>query len=405
METIEIKRLASAGDGQGSGIFAPFTLPGDQARGEVVEGRMEVAEILRPSPHRIAPVCKHYGSCGGCSLQHAGDDFLAEWKRERIIEALAARGVNCDDILPTVTSPARSRRRAAFTARRTKKTVIAGFHVRADTGIVAIEDCHVTAPGLLPALEAVKEAARLGASRQGEIRGVATLSEAGIDLAIEGAKPLERGGLMEAAALAASHDLARLSWNGAVVAARRAPAQKFGPALVTPPPGAFLQATSEGEAALLAAARETVKGAKRIADLFAGCGAFSIPLAADAEVLAIEGEAAMVEAMIVGWRNAPGLKRLIGKSRDLFRRPLNSEELKGLDAIVIDPPRAGAAAQSAELAKSGPDRIAFLSCNPATFARDARMLVDGGYRLERVLPVDQFRWSPHVELAAQFNRK
>lgn len=113
----------------------------------------------------------------------------------------------------------------------------------------------------------------------------------------------------------------------------------------------------------------------------------------------------MVEAMIVGWRNAPGLKRLIGKSRDLFRRPLNSEELKGLDAIVIDPPRAGAAAQSAELAKSGPDRIAFLSCNPATFARDARMLVDGGYRLERVLPVDQFRWSPHVELAAQFNRK
>ncbi|WP_340108408.1 class I SAM-dependent RNA methyltransferase [Pikeienuella sp. HZG-20] len=404
METISIQRLAAGGDGFGAQIFAPLTLPGERVRGAIADGRMETPEILAPSPHRIRPSCPHFGVCGGCALQHADDAFLAGWKRDRIALALAARGIEGAEIRATVTSPAQSRRRAGFAARRTRKTVIAGFHVRAGDGLVPIESCDVIAPALLKALEPMRAAARLGASRQGEIRGLATLSDAGVDLAIEGAKPLERAMSEDAATLAAAHDLARLSWNGEIVAARRAPAQRFGSALVTPPPHAFLQATAAGEAALVVAAREAVGGARRIADLFAGCGAFSLPLADTAEILAVEGDPAMIDALRAGWRAAPRLKKIVAVSRDLFRRPLTAAEFAGLDAVVIDPPRAGAAAQSAELAKGGPPRVAALSCNPATFARDARTLIDGGYRLDWVLPVDQFRWSPHVELAAQFHR-
>lgn len=404
METITIERLGAAGDGVAGEVFAPFTLPGETARGVVTDGRMTAAEILNPSPDRVTPNCRHFGLCGGCALQHASDAFLAGWKRERIAAALSARGVYGYELRETATSPPRSRRRAGFSARRTKKTAIAGFHERAGEGIVALEACDVIAPPLLSALAAARAAARLGASRQGEIRVMATLSEAGIDLAVEGAKPLERDAYAEAAALADAHDLARLSWNGDVVSARRPAAHRFGAALVTPPPGGFLQATREGEAALLAAAREAVGGARRIADLFAGCGAFALPLAEGAEVMAIEGDAAMVAALEAGWRDAPGLRKVAARTRDLFRRPLISNELTGLEAVVIDPPRAGAAAQMAELANAGPPRIAALSCNPATFARDARTLIDGGYRLDWVLPVDQFLWSPHVELAAQFSR-
>ncbi|QIE57153.1 class I SAM-dependent RNA methyltransferase [Pikeienuella piscinae] len=404
MKTIIIDRLAAEGDGQGDGVFAPFTLPGERVRGAVTDGRMATPEILTRSPHRTTPPCPHFGACGGCALQHADDALLVAWKRDRIAEALRARGIGGVEIRETITSPPRSRRRAGFSARRTRKTVIAGFHERAGDVIVEVERCEVVAPALLGALGAVRGAARLGASRQGEIRGVATLADAGVDLAIAEAKPLDRAGLLAAAALAADHDLARLSWNGEIIAERRPPTQRFGTALVTPPPGAFLQATKEGEAALLSATREAIGRSKRIGDLFAGCGTFSLPLADSAEVLAIEGEAAMLDAMQTGWRNTAGLKKLVAIRRDLFRRPLTSHELTGLDAVVIDPPRAGAAMQSAELAKGGPPRVAALSCNPATFARDARLLIDGGYRLDWVQPVDQFRWSPHVEIAARFSR-
>ncbi|MFV0476165.1 MAG: class I SAM-dependent RNA methyltransferase, partial [Pikeienuella sp.] len=241
--------------------------------------------------------------------------------------------------------------------------------------------------------------------RQGASRAMATLAAGGVDLAVDEAQPLERPALVEAAALAPTQDLARLCWYGDVVAPRRPPAQRFGAALVVPPPGAFLQATAAGEAALLAAAREAIgPGARRIGDLFSGCGAFALPLAETMEVLAVEGEAAMVEALAAGWRGAAGLKKVVALRRDLFRRPLAGAELKALDAVVIDPPRAGASAQSEALAKNGPPRIAALSCNPATFARDARILIDGGYRLDWAQPVDQFRWSAHVELAAAFSR-
>lgn len=405
METIEIERLGAQGDGvSASGVFAPLTLPGETARGAVERGRMAAPEIVSRSPDRASPPCPHFGACGGCALQHASDAYLAGWKRDLIAAALAARGLTGVEMRETVTSPPRSRRRAAFAARRTKKTVVAGFHRRASDGIVALDACEVLRPELFAALPAIRDAARLGAPRKGAIRAVASVSEGGVDLSIEEAKALDGPGLAEAAGLAERHDLARLTWNGETVALRRPPAQRFGAALVSPPPGGFLQATREGEAALLSAVREAVGGARRIVDLFAGCGTFSLPLADGAEVTAVEGEAALTAALLAGWRDAQGLKQVRTETRDLFRRPLLAREMDAFDAAVIDPPRAGASAQTAELAKGGPPRIAAISCNPASFARDARMLVDGGYRLEWVLPVDQFRWSPHVELAALFRR-
>lgn len=405
MVKILIERLGAGGDGvDASGVFAPFTLPGETVRGEIVAGRMPTPEIIANSPSRASPPCRHFGACGGCALQHGSDGFLAGWKRDLIAAALAARGFGAVEIRETVTSPPRSRRRATFTARRTKKTTLAGFHERGSDGVVPIEMCELLRPELLAALPAAKAAARLGASRKGEIRATATLSDGGVDLSIADAKALDGPALAAAARLAEEHDLARLAWNGETVVTRRPPSHSFGAASATPPPGGFLQATREGEAALLGAVREAVGDARRIVDLFAGCGTFSLPLAEGAEVSAFEGEAASVAALDAAWRGAPGLKRVAATTRDLFRRPLLTDELAAFDSAVIDPPRAGAAAQTEELVKGGPARIAAVSCTPATFARDARALVDGGYRLDWVLPIDQFRWAPHVELAAHFVR-
>lgn len=422
MIRITIDRLAAQGDGQGGGqsggqsgaqtgggVFAPFTLPGDVAEGAVVDGRMAAPAIVTEGPHRATPPCRHFGVCGGCALQHAADPFLAGWKRDQVAAALAARGVTGVEIRETITSPARSRRRATFAARRTKKTVQVGFHRRGDNQIEPLSQCELVEPALLAALPAIAEAARIGAARKGAIRATATLSEGGIDLAVEDAKPMDDAIFAGLAALAESHDLARLAWNGEVAALRRPPGQRFGAAAVTPPPGGFLQATAAGEAALLAAIREALGPARRIVDLFAGSGAFTLPLAETAEVHAVEGEAAAVEALLAGWRGAAGLKRVTAEARDLFRRPFLKLDFDpvgapAFDAAVIDPPRAGAAAQSAVLAADGPPVIATLSCNPATFARDARTLIDGGYRLDWAQPVDQFRWSPHIELAARFVR-
>lgn len=405
MQEFLIDRLGAQGDGvSAEGVFVPFTLPGETVRGDVVDGRVADPAVVSPSPDRAAPPCGHFGACGGCALQHASDGFVAAWKRDRIAEALAARGIGSVEIRDVATSPERSRRRATFAARRTKKGVVAGFHGRRSGEIVAIEDCPVAHPRLLAALPAAAEAARVGGSRKGEIRVTATLTEGGVDIAVEGGKPLEGDALARATAMVESHDLARLTWDGETLAVRRPPTLAIGGARVTPPPGGFLQATAEGEATLLASVREAVGEARRVVDLFAGCGTFALPLAASAEVHAVEGDAALTAALLDGARRAQGLKPATAETRDLFRRPLEGRELSRFDAAVIDPPRAGAAAQTEALAVDGPPVIAAVSCNPATFARDARTLIDGGYRLDWLLPVDQFRWSPHVELAARFSR-
>ena len=395
---VTIERLGREGDGIAGALRLPFALPGERWR--VDDG---APLMLEASAERVVPPCPHFGACGGCALQHGSDAFLARWKAETIVRALAAQGIAAP-VRATLTSPQRSRRRAVFGGRRTRKTAVVGFHGRRSESLVDIRECLVVRPEILAARPVLARLARLAASRSGVLRLTLTSGPAGLDLAVSGGHDLDAGLRERLAGLAEEVDLARLSGAGEAVALRRAPFQAMGAARVVPPPGGFLQATVEGEAALVAAVREATAGAARVADLFAGCGTFTLPLAAAAEVLAVEGDAGLVAALGTGWRQAAGLKRVVAVARDLFRRPLSAQEIKGLDAVVIDPPRAGAEAQCRELARSGIGRIAAVSCDPASFARDARLLIEGGFRLDWVQPVDQFRWSGHVELAACFSR-
>ncbi|GAA6147124.1 class I SAM-dependent RNA methyltransferase [Pseudooceanicola nitratireducens] len=397
-----IERLGHQGDGIAPGpVFAPMTLPGEVVSGTLNGQRLEQVRIVTPSSDRVAAPCRHFKTCGGCQVQHASDGFVEHWKAGIVREALRAQGIEAE-IAGVETSPPRSRRRAGLSARRTKKGAMAGFHGRASGTIVEIPDCQLLHPDLIAALPVAEALAVAGGSRKGELNVSVTLSDGGLDVAVRDGKPLDRNLEVALAQQAEALDLARLSWDGEVIAMRRAPGQIFGPARVVPPPGAFLQATPQGEAALLRAVMEITEGASKIADLFAGCGTFALPLARRAEVLAVEGDRAMIAALDRGWREAQGLKRVEGVTRDLFRNPLLRDEFKGIDAVVIDPPRAGAEAQVTELAEARVPVIAHVSCNPVTFARDAARLIAAGYAMGPVRVVDQFRWSSHVELVAGF---
>jgi len=404
MEQVTIERLGHQGDGIAPGpVFVPGTLPGEVVEGEISGGVMAAPKIVTPADTRVKPPCRHAKACGGCALQHASDDFVAGWKVDVVRKALGAQGIDTE-FRPIETSPRQSRRRATFAARRTKKGTLVGFHGRASDTIVEIPDCQLLRPELMAALPVIEAFLTEAASRKGTLAVTVTLSVVGLDVAVTGGKPLDGPLQMVLAQLTETHRLARLTWEGEVIALREPPAQRFGAAQVVPPPGAFLQATEEGEAALLAATQEIVGDARRVVDLFAGCGTFSLPLAERAEVHAVEGDRAMTAALEAGWRKAQGLKRVTTEARDLFRRPLMPDELKRFDAVVLDPPRAGAEAQVEELAAAKPPVIAYVSCNPVTFARDAARLIAAGYRLSWVQVVDQFRWSTHVELVGSFTR-
>ena len=401
---LTIERLGHHGDGIAAGpVFASRTLPGEVVEGEITDGRMARPKIVTPSPDRVTAPCPHYRSCGGCQLQHASDDFVAEWKVAVVRTALEAQGLEAP-IRDLATSPPRSRHRATLHGRRLRSGAIVGFHGRASGSLFAVPECMLLTRGIMAGMPAFEALTELGASRKSEVDLAVTDTDAGLDVVLSGALPLDRARLLAAVEIAHREDLARLTWNGELVAERRAPAIRLGPARVAPPPGAFLQATREGEAALVDAVAEAVGEAGAIVDLFAGCGTFALPLSRRAAVHAVEGDADMLAALEQGWRRAEGVRRLTTETRDLFRNPLRPDELAGFGAAVIDPPRAGAAAQTGALAASGIPRIAAVSCNPVTFARDAKMLVAGGFRLESVRVVDQFRWSPHVELAAAFVR-
>ncbi|WP_299661340.1 class I SAM-dependent RNA methyltransferase [uncultured Ruegeria sp.] len=397
-----IIRLGHQGDGIADGpIYAPRTLPGEVVSGTLSGQVLADIRVETPSDQRVKAPCRHHKACGGCQLQHAADEFVADWKVEVVRNALAAQGLDAP-MRPIYTSPEYSRRRATIAVRRTKKGTLAGFHGRASDAITEIPDCHLLHPSLTRAIPVAEALALLGGSRKGVLAVTLTLSEGGLDVAVKGGKPLDGPLEMALAHATEHHGLARLSWDDEVIAMRTPPVQHFGPVGVVPPPGAFLQATKDGEQALLQAITEATQGARRIVDLFAGCGTFSLPLARSAEVHAVEGEAEMIKAMDQGWRKAQGLKQVTTEARDLFRRPLMPDELKKFDAVVLDPPRAGAEAQVAELAQARCPVIAYVSCNPVTFARDAKILVNAGYTLEWVQVVDQFRWSSHTELAARF---
>ncbi len=405
--TLTIDRLGQEGDGLSTGPQGTLAVPG-ALPGEVVEVVPEGAvlsqmRVLTPSAARVRPSCPHARACGGCRVQHAADDLVAAWKRDLVMTALAARGIAAE-VGSTDTSPPASRRRAGFAGRRTKKGAIVGFHGRASHTLVEAPECQVVTPALRAAMPLAAEMTVLGGSRKGELSFLVTDTLGGVDMAVRGGRPLDLPLRARLAEMGGAAGLARLTWDNEPVAVWATPEVAMGRARVALPPGAFLQATAHGQDTLSKAVCAAVGDAARVADLFCGCGTFTLPLAERAEVLAVEAEAAATAALDAAWRRTGGLKRVTTQARDLFRRPLLPEELTGLDAVVLDPPRAGAAAQTAELARSDVRRIAMVSCNPATFARDAAALIAGGYRMGRVAVIDQFRWSPHVEMAAPFHR-
>lgn len=401
---VTIDRLGHLGHGIASGpLYVPGTLPGEVVEGTPDGDRLLDPKIITPSPNRVKPPCRHARACGGCQLQHAADAFVAGWKQEVVANALAAQDLTAA-FLPLVTSPARSRRRATLSARRTKSGVLIGFHARASDTIAEIPDCQLLHPGVLAAFPGLQALVLAGGSRTMELSLQVTLTRGGPDVVVTGGKPLDSALRMDLARLVETHGFSRLTWDGETIALRDRPALTMGTAAVVPPAGAFLQATQDGEAALLAAVRHALGPQKRVVDLFSGIGTFTLPLAETMEVHAVEGDAAMIKALDLAARNTPSLHRISTEARDLFRRPLEPDELLTFTGAVIDPPRAGAEAQIATLAASRIPVIAAVSCNPVTFARDARVLTAVGYRLDWVQVVDQFRWSTHVELVARLSR-
>ncbi|MEL6521530.1 MAG: RsmD family RNA methyltransferase [Pseudomonadota bacterium] len=399
-----IARLGHRGDGLAEGpIYAPRTLPGEVVTGALDGDRLQEIRVLTPSDHRVSAPCRHYRGCGGCALQHADDGFVADWKQGVVAAALAAQGLDAP-FKPIAVSPPGSRRRATFSGRRTKKGALVGFHGAQSAAILPVPDCLLVTPALQAALPMLEALTCIGGSRKGEVSFAVTETRTGLDIAVTGGKPVDAA-LGEALTSAIrGYGVARLSWDGELVAQEDPPVIAFDGLDVPLPPGAFLQATLPGEAALRSAVEATIGAANSVVDLFAGCGTFALPLSRRRSVLAVEGDTAMLSALEAGWRAAGGLHALETAKRDLFRNPLLADELDRFDAIVIDPPRAGAEAQMAQIAQCHVPVVAAVSCNPVTFARDAKCLTQAGYRLEWVQVVDQFRWSPHVELAACLTR-
>jgi 23S rRNA (uracil1939-C5)-methyltransferase len=406
---LHIASVGAQGDGIAAGpTYVPLTLPGERVRARIEGDRGELLDVLEASPERVAPVSPHYGECGGCALQHwAAEPYLA-WKREQVRLALARERLETD-IAETAPCPPASRRRLALHARPGRGGAILGFKARRSWRLVEVVECPVADPALVaafPALRTLAVAFFEHPKSAPTLHVTRTLS--GLDVDVTGVER-KSGGLsadsrLRAAEAAAAGDFARVTMSGEIVYQARQPAVRLGPATVALPPGAFLQATEHAERVMGDLAVEAVRGARSIADLFCGVGTFTFRLAELAPVLAADASEAGIRALRSAVATAPGLKPIMAEPRDLFRRPVSAEELKRTEAVVLDPPRAGAAVQTAEVARSKAATVVGVSCNPATFARDARLLVDAGFRLERVTPVDQFLWSPHIELVGVFRR-
>ncbi|MFI4974211.1 MAG: class I SAM-dependent RNA methyltransferase [Caulobacterales bacterium] len=406
---VAIERIGAQGDGVGEGgVFVSGALPGERVLARVDGDRGEAVEVLEPSPDRVSPPCPHFGSCGGCALQHWAAAPYLEWKREQIRVALGRERIETEILTPFAASPA-SRRRLALHARKLGDGAAIGFKARRSWRLVEIEVCPVADPRLVAAFPALRRlaAAFFEAPKSAPTLHV-TLTDTGLDIDVTGVE--RRAGALSADArsrAAEAADLAgfaRVTLSGEILYQVREPTVRIGPATVALPPAAFLQAVAAAEEAMAAFVLAELAGAQSYADLYCGVGAFALRLGALAPVFAADVSAPAVRALLAARATVPGLKAVTAEARDLVRRPMLAEELKRIEAVVIDPPRAGAAGQHRELARSRVGRVAGVSCNPATFARDARILIDAGFVLERVLPVDQFLWSPHIELVGLFSR-
>ena len=398
-----ITRLGSQGDGvaetETGELFIPFTLPGETVTAAREKDRATLMSVLEASPLRIDPACRHFTECGGCAIQHLEAEAYHRWKRDKVAHALNSKGITCD-IDALVPCAPQTRRRVVFTARRSEAGMLLGFVRALSSEIISIEECPISLPEIVAMLDRLRALAELVCATTKSFRMTVTATGSGLDVAVHESGKLGENQRRVASNFVIAQGLARLSIDGEIIIEPKKPVVLFGSVAVAVPPGAFLQATEAAEQAMADIVGRHLARARKVADLFAGCGSFALRLAAKSEVHAVEGDAAALSALDRAFRFASGLKRVTSERRDLFRRPLTFKELNAFDGVVFDPPRAGAEDQSKQIARSDVPLVAAVSCNPVTLARDLRILVDGGYALKSVTPIDQFLWSPHVEAVA-----
>jgi len=412
MLELEITELGASGDGigflEGNQYYVPFTMPGDHVQIENPEKRgngflATLVNILTPSSNRSTPKCRHFGTCGGCSLQHIGDAELADWKQARVESTLQKAGIVNTLVNPTITSPENSRRRVEFVAAKRKKGVMIGYHLRRSKQIFDVGECPLIKQQILALVKPLRAMLPTVMPRNSKARLTITDTTNGLDLLITANFSIDLEAREILANFAQTNKLCRICWYDEEeklleqVSAIRPAEIAIGSKQGLIPPGGFLQATLEGQEALIRLALEALPSGAKILDLFSGCGSFSLPAAHQAKaVRAIEGD----EELIFALQNAANkyMLPITTETRDLFRNPLIPDELNKFDAIIIDPPRAGATAQVEEIASCNVQHVVFISCNPVSYARDVKLLTDNGYELKEVTPIDQFRWSSHVEL-------
>jgi 23S rRNA (uracil1939-C5)-methyltransferase len=412
VERLVIDHVGHFGDGvalvDGGNVYVPYTLEGESVEVGPVPGhhpdRRRLLAVERASPERIAPFCRHFGVCGGCAIQHWESEHYRAWKRNLVVETLAQAKLDCE-VAPLLDAHGLGRRRITLHARIGPHDALkVGFAAANSHDIIPVDRCPILDPGLDGALDAAWALAEplISAGKPLDIQITAT--DNGLDVDVRGSGPLPAVMIATLSRVAEQHRLARLTRHGELVLMRNPPTIAIGTARVTLPPGSFLQATVAGEETLAALVSGHCKRAKHIADLFCGVGPFALRLAVKSRISAFDSDAGAVTALQKAAMATSGLKPVKAEARDLFRRPLMPGELRDYDTVVFDPPRQGAQAQALQLAASKIPVVVAVSCNVATFARDARILVDGGFEIEGVTPVDQFRHTPHVELVARFKR-
>ena len=398
-----IDRLGGQGDGiantETGPVFVPFTLPGEVVNAAREKDRATLMAVLEPSPLRVEPACRHFGECGGCALQHLERAAYNDWKRVKVVDALKRERIETD-VAATVPCQPASRRRVTLSARRTETGMLLGYNRAHSHTIIDIKECPIAVPEIVAALGRLKMLAGLICKTSQPFHLTVTQTASGLDIAAAESGKLADNARTLASDFVIREGFARLSVDGEIIVEPKKPTILFGDVPVFPPPGGFLQAVASAEAVMAELVAGHLGKAKKVADLFAGAGAFALRLAKKSEIHAVEGDGAALAALDRGFRFASGVKRITAEKRDLFRRPLTFKELNAFDGVVFDPPRAGAEDQSKQLARSDVPLVAAVSCNPVTLSRDLKILMGGGYKLKSVTPIDQFLWSPHVEAVA-----
>lgn len=409
-QTVTINRLGAQGDGIAEGsrgpLYVPFTLPGETVTVEAGKSRAQLITVEQPAAERVEPPCPYFGPegarCGGCTLQHMRQSDYEAWKRQLVIDALAARGIEID-VGPIVSCKPGMRRRATFSARKTQQGMMFGFNQAATHQIVPIGNCQILSPAIEQQLDTLRSLATHLTVDTNPFRISVLETMSGLDVTVQ-QKNLPDKQRHSAIEMANEIGLARLSLADEILIERHKPILDFSGISVSPPPGAFVQATQHAQSVMSDLVAQHLSDIKKTADLFSGCGTFSLRLARKASVHAVEADGPSLAALDHAARHHQGLRPVSVERRDLFRRPMRASELKAYGGVVYDPPRAGADAQSVELANASVKKIAAISCNPATLARDLRILIDGGFRIKSATPIDQFLWAAHVETVVLLER-